>query len=212
MRVSFDVWKRLGDFLLQVRGALEEGLTCVVGPNGSGKTTLMKILAGLLRPDGGSVSYQGVSSRAYLGDIYVPPDAKAIDVVLAGRTRHGRRPVGPGDLEAARRYAELMGLGGLLDRPWRTLSGGQRQRALLAAALATEADLLLIDEGLEHLHGDARLEAMRRLEEAARGRIVAISTHHLEAVRCCHTALHMREGRIAYLGPPEGLRLEPPTC
>jgi hypothetical protein len=94
MYVRFDVVKRLGDFTLEVSGELREGLTCVVGPNGSGKTTLLKILAGLLKPDKGAVEYVGVEARTYVGELYVPPDAVALEVALAGRSRFSSLPIG----------------------------------------------------------------------------------------------------------------------
>ncbi|MGC9130366.1 MAG: metal ABC transporter ATP-binding protein [Pyrobaculum sp.] len=201
MYVEFNVVKRLGDFQLAAKGRVEEGVTCVVGPNGSGKTTLMKILAGLLKPDSGRVEYVGVSSRVYVGDFYTPPEATGLDVVLAGRTRFGRRPVGREDVEKAARYAELLEAADLLKRRISTLSGGQRQRLVIAAALASEADLLLLDEPLSNLHGDWRGRVMEVLRGLSRGRLVVVSTHHGDVLSCCHYVLQMENGVVAWLGP-----------
>lgn len=201
MYVEFDVVRRLGEFQLAAKGRIEEGVTCVVGPNGSGKTTLMKILAGLLKPDSGRVEYVGVSSRIYVGDFYTPPEATGLDVVLAGRTRFGRRPVGREDVEKAAKYAELLEAADLLKRRVSTLSGGQRQRLVIAAALASEADLLLLDEPLSNLHGDWRGRVMEVLSGLSKGRLVVISTHHGDVLRCCHYALQMENGVLTWLGP-----------
>ncbi|AET32530.1 ABC transporter, ATP-binding protein [Pyrobaculum ferrireducens] len=199
--MEFNVVKRLGDFQLAAKGRVEEGVTCVVGPNGSGKTTLMKILAGLLKPDSGRVEYVGVSSRVYVGDFYTPPEATGLDVVLAGRTRFGRRPVGREDVEKAAEYAELLEAADLLKRRISTLSGGQRQRLVIAAALASEADLLLLDEPLSNLHGDWRGRVMEVLRGLSRGRLVVVSTHHGDVLSCCHYVLQMENGVVTWLGP-----------
>lgn len=200
MYVEFDVEKRLGDFLLRAAGKLEPGVTCVVGPNGSGKTTLLKILAGLLKPDGGWVKYGGVSSRVYVGDLYVPPDAPAGEVVLSGRSRFSPRPVEREDVEAARRYMEALGVLGLAGRRWSTLSGGERQRFVIAAALASEADLLLLDEPFSNLYGDWRGRVMRVLESYASRRIVVVTTHHMDVLGCCQWVYALRDGAVVWSG------------
>jgi ABC-type cobalamin/Fe3+-siderophores transport system ATPase subunit len=203
MYVRFDVVKKLGDFTLEASGELREGLTCVVGPNGSGKTTLLKILAGLLKPDRGAVEYVGVGVKTYVGELYVPPDATALEVALAGRSRFSSLPVGKKDEEAARRYMRLLEVEDFAERRWRTLSGGQRQRVVIAAALAAEADLLLLDEPLANLHGDWRGRVMKTLTDYATGRIVVVTTHHGDVLKCCRALIALREGRVAWRGDPQ---------
>jgi len=203
MYVRFDVVKKLGDFTLEASGELREGLTCVVGPNGSGKTTLLKILAGLLKPDMGVVEYVGVGVRTYVGELYVPPDATALEVALAGRSRFSSLPVGKKDEEAARRHMRLLEVEDFAERRWRTLSGGQRQRVVIAAALASEADLLLLDEPLANLHGDWRGRVMKTLTDYATGRIVVVTTHHGDVLKCCRALIALREGRVAWRGDPQ---------
>ena len=203
MYVRFDIVKKLGEFTLEASGELREGLTCVVGPNGSGKTTLLKILAGLLKPDRGAVEYVGVGVRTYVGELYVPPDATALEVALAGRSRFSSLPVGKKDEEAARRYMRLLEVEDFAERRWRTLSGGQRQRVVIAAALASEADLLLLDEPLANLHGDWRGRVMKTLTDYATGRIVVVTTHHGDVLKCCRALIALREGRVAWRGDPQ---------
>ncbi|MFN7105235.1 MAG: ATP-binding cassette domain-containing protein [Pyrobaculum sp.] len=200
MSVEFRVVKMLASFRLEAEGELKRGVNCIVGPNGSGKTTLMKILAGLLKPDGGEVRYVGVRSRVYIGDFYVPPDAWGLDVVLAGRARFSSRPVGRLDVEKAREYAELLGAVEYLGRRWHTLSGGQRQKLVIAAGLASEADLLLLDEPLEGLHPRWRGEVVQVLKNV--GRVVAISVHHWDVLDCCDYVVVIEDGGVKWRGPP----------
>jgi ABC-type cobalamin/Fe3+-siderophores transport system ATPase subunit len=109
-----------------------------------------------------------------------------LEVALAGRSRFSSLPIGKRDEEAAVEYMRLLEVGDLAERRWRTLSGGQRQRVVIAAALASEADLLLLDEPLANLHGDWRSRVMKILADyAAAGRIVAVTTHHGDVLRCC---------------------------
>jgi len=129
----------------------------VVGPNGGGKTTLLKLILGLLSPWRGSVRIFGdspVASRKRIG--YMPqyprldPDfpVTVMDVVLMGRLGRGpragfyRRP----DREAAERALEEVRCGHHRDRPFSALSSGLRQRVLIARALVSDPELLLLDE------------------------------------------------------------------
>lgn len=147
----------LEDVSLQVAAG---EFVALIGPNGSGKTTLVKAILGLVTPSTGTVRLFGQSPKHLDGGWqrvgYVPQTAhidprfpiRVFDVALMGR--YGkvgliRRP-GPGDREAAWRALERVGIADLAGRPIGRLSGGQRQRALVARALATEPELLLLDE------------------------------------------------------------------
>jgi len=132
----------------------------LIGPNGSGKTTLVKAILGLVTPAAGAVRLFGKPPQQLNGEWkrvgYVPQIAqldprfpiRVFDVVLMGRYGHLgliRRP-GSGDRKAAWRALEQVGMNDLAQRPIGRLSGGQRQRVLVARALATEPELLLLDE------------------------------------------------------------------
>ena len=132
----------------------------VIGPNGSGKTTLIKTILGLVEPAEGTVRLFGKApgelGREWGKVGYVPQLAqidphfpiRVFDAVLMGR--YGQmglihRP-GSRDKDAARRALERVGLADLARRQIGRLSGGQRQRVLIARALATEPELLILDE------------------------------------------------------------------
>lgn len=139
----------------------------VVGPNGSGKTTLLRLVLGLLEPDRGRVRVLGGTPdeiRHRVG--YVPQFARfrhdfplsVEQMVLMGRLGPG---IGLGgwrrqDRAAARRAMDELEIGDLAQRPIATLSGGQLQRALIARALTSEPEVLLLDEPTANV--DFRLE------------------------------------------------------
>jgi ABC-type Mn2+/Zn2+ transport system ATPase subunit len=164
--------------------------TALVGPNGSGKSTLLNLLAGLVRPTSGRIDVAPGTRIAFVAQQqhqhpWMP--LSVTDVLRMGR--YGERGL-LGRLRSADRRAiadaaERMDVGGLRKRPYGELSGGQRQRVLVAQALATDPDLLLLDEpitGLDLVSQDRILQIIG--EETAAGTTVVLSTHHLgEAAR-----------------------------
>lgn len=131
----------------------------IIGPNGGGKTTLLKIVLGLLRPDTGQVRIFGepvevASARSSIG--YVPQGhavqnfpASVEEVVWCGRsTRMGSLLSRPSraDREAVDRAMEAAGIFGVRKRLVSDLSGGERQRVGIARALASEPEVLILDE------------------------------------------------------------------
>jgi iron complex transport system ATP-binding protein len=122
----------------------------IIGPNGSGKTTLLKLMAGLLRPERGSVTLDGrplgtfdrrdIARRMSVvpQDTHPAFDYQALEIVLMGRYAHlGPFELeGPADVAAARRAMTATGTVALQDRAFASLSGGEKQRVVIASALA----------------------------------------------------------------------------
>lgn len=184
---------------------------CVVGPNGGGKTTLLKLMLGLLRPKRGMVrmlEVNPVAARNRVG--YMPQHAtldssfpvNALEVVLMGRLRKTRSfgPYGAEDKAVARKMLLEVGLEDLASHSFATLSGGQRQRVLIARALASEPQVLLLDEptasldvGVEHEFYDL----LRHLNEHERMTIVVVShdlsfvSSHVRTVICVERTVHV---------------------
>jgi zinc transport system ATP-binding protein len=162
----------------------------VIGPNGGGKTTLVKLIVGLLTPTEGQIRIFGlppVKARPRIG--YMPQHAmmdprfpvRAIDVVLMGRLGSGRRFGGYNRQDRAAAVASLAKVG-LEDqgmRPFSDLSGGQRQRVLLARALVTEPDLLLLDEPAAGLDHKVEQDFFELLQELNRQLTIVLVTHDL---------------------------------
>ena len=147
----------------------------LLGPNGGGKTTLLRLLLGQLTPRTGSIEVLGgppTKTRRKVG--YVPQHASidssvpasVEDVVLLGRlTKSSWGPRYPQrDLDLALAALEETHTADLAGRAWRTLSGGQRQRVLIARALASQADLLLLDEPTTGIDIHREKELLRLLE------------------------------------------------
>ena len=195
-------------------------VVAIVGPNGAGKSTLLRVLAGLLRPTSGSVRIDGVDiatlGRAELARrIAVVPQIfdtlfpfSVREVVGLGRTaRLGMfGGASPADAAAVERAIADLDLAELASRRIDRLSGGERQRAVLAMALAQEADVLLLDEPTVHLdpaHQVAMLRLVRELA-CARGLAVATVLHDLNLAASMATRLVViADGRVVCDGAPE---------
>ncbi|KAB1198412.1 MULTISPECIES: metal ABC transporter ATP-binding protein [Haloferax] len=167
----------------------------VVGPNGSGKSTLMKLMLGLLRPDEGTAAIFGEPSHVFddgarIG--YVAQHASAskeMPITVREVVRMGRFPhVGFGRLSAEDNRIvddalETVGMTAFANRRVTKLSGGQRQRAFIARALASEADLLVLDEptvGVDAESVEAFYDLLASLNES--GITILLIEHDLSAV------------------------------
>jgi zinc transport system ATP-binding protein len=181
----------------------------IIGPNGGGKTTLVKILLGLLRPSSGDVRWRLAGRRGSLG--YVPQFAtfdrtfplRVFEVVLMGRL--GRRGLlrryTDQDHEAARSALERLGLRGLERTPIAELSGGQVQRVLIARALASEPEILFLDEPTASVDLESRGGLREVLLELNQRIPIVIITHDLGSlpetvknVACLNRQLYYHPG------------------
>lgn len=206
------------DFLGPISLAVAGGeCWAIVGPNGAGKSTLLRLMAGLHTPHAGEVEISGellrrVSSRRRAQRVAFLPqrtpadvDFCVRDVVLLGRYPH--RSLGLFDSAEDYRVAErTMALTETLayaDRPIATLSGGEAQRVHLAAALAQEPRILLLDEPTASLDLQHQLAIFRILHQRARydGLGVVVVTHdvNLAAQFCTHVLL-LNDGRAVAQG------------
>jgi zinc transport system ATP-binding protein len=170
---------------------IQEGeFVSVVGPNGGGKSTLLKLVLGLLHPSHGRVRVFGQApekARPRIG--YMPQHAHhdprfpatVAEVVRMGRLKR-LFPLGPfrrGDRVQALRALGRVGLADLAGRAFSDLSGGQRQRVLIARALASDPDLLLLDEPTSHIDAGAANEFYELMERLNRDHTIVIVSHDI---------------------------------
>ncbi|MCC6167670.1 MAG: metal ABC transporter ATP-binding protein [Caldilineaceae bacterium] len=185
----------------------------VVGPNGAGKSTLFNVVAGILKPQQGSVRVYGSGPRGHICVGYVPQrnridwrfPVSVADVVMMGRVgKIGllRRP-GRADWQQVEAALSQVEMSALARRQIGELSGGQQQRVFLARALAQEAELLLLDEplaGLDMPSQDAILRLLARMR--GRGMTVLIATHDLNQAADLFGKMILLNRRVIAYGPP----------
>jgi iron complex transport system ATP-binding protein len=185
----------------------------ILGPNGVGKTTLLLALLGLLRPVSGTVRVNGTPvcdlPSAVRGRFatYLPqgverlPAFRVFDVVAGGRYPHVPpfRPLSDGDRAIVAGALERCGIAALAERPVTELSGGERQKTLLAAAIAQDAELFMLDEPDTALDPAHQIELVRMLRSLRdEGRALVIVSHDLLLPAALGgRVIALRDGRIA---------------
>ena len=189
------VARSIGEFELDVAFTVESGLSVLFGPSGAGKSLTLALIAGLIRPDTGTIAIHGdvvtdCSRRIHVStqerrigmvfqDGLLLPHRSVLDnVALAVRQGGGRRE----RRAIARSWLERVGAEGLADRRPGSLSGGQRQRAALARGLAGEPALVLLDEPLSALDSAVRAELRQLIREVivSSGVPAVLVTHDAE--------------------------------
>ena len=191
----------------------------VRGPNGAGKSTFLRLLLGEehLAP-GGRITRLDLGPSADVRDVrarvgIVSPDLQArhrgdatgLDVALSGFEGSIGLGVEPtaGQREAAHAWLDAVGAAHLATRSIHSISYGELRRILFARALATDPDVLLLDEPFSGLEPRARAEAMDLVERLCRGgRSVVLVTHHDdEVLPGISFELRLRDGRVERAGP-----------
>lgn len=180
----------------------------LVGPNGAGKSTLLKTIAGLLPIRSGRLLIYGLPVGACHHRVAYLPQRGEIDwrfpislrrLVMTGRYVHlgWLRQPSAYDWQIVDRVIERLGLSDLAERQIGQLSGGQQQRALLARALAQEADLILLDEPTAAVDAETQTVISDLIAELSRdGKTLVVATHNLERLESdFDSVLYLREGR-----------------
>jgi len=190
----------------------------LLGPNGSGKTTLLRLLAGLRRPDSGTVRYDHTSlrdlSRRTLArrlavveqDVSAHDNVSVRQVVELGRTPFRGRFDALTDhdqqiVQAALRRANIADK---QHRNWHTLSGGEKQRTQLARALAQQPREILLDEPTNHLDIRHQLELLELLRTMDVTCVIALHDLNLAARYCDHIVI-LDHGQVVAAGTPEAV-------
>lgn len=206
--------------LREVSFSLEKGqFLSVLGPNGVGKSTLFKCVLGLLGSWTGSITLDGDDLRtlsrreaarrlAYIPQINRPAfDYTVLDTVLMGAARQVSAFSQPGkkEIALAMEALERVGAADLAQRHFMHLSGGEQQLALVARALAQQAEILVMDEPTSALDYGNQLRVLQLVRQlAAEGYGVLLSTHNPQhALTFATGVLALSEGKVVALGAPE---------
>jgi NitT/TauT family transport system ATP-binding protein len=206
------------DVLSDVNLDIAQGeFLAVVGASGCGKTTLLRVIAGLVAPTSGSVVIDGAdvknrqivgkSSMVFQADTLLPWRSVAGNIIFGCQIQH--KPI---SRERVEELIDLVGLRGYADYLPKELSGGMRQRVNLARALATDPDILLMDEPFAALDAQTRevmqVELLRVWEQ--RRKTVVFVTHQIDEalfladrviVMAAHPGRIEKEVRVAYPRP-----------
>ncbi|MGD1877939.1 MAG: ATP-binding cassette domain-containing protein [Kiloniellaceae bacterium] len=176
----------------------------VMGPNGAGKSLLLRLIAGLIEPTSGAITYAGRSgdaaARRRIAVVFQRPVLLRRSV--AANLRHALATYGVPRGERARRLDDLLALGRLEDiaeRPARVLSGGEQQRLSMVRALAAEPEMLLLDEPTASLdpQATAAIETLVGQAAAAGVKIVLVTHDRGQAQRLADEILFLHRGSLA---------------
>ncbi len=182
----------------------------IVGPNGTGKTTILKAILGILRPQSGRVTrspgvrFGYVPQRQFIDEVY---PLTVFDVALMGRYpllgAFGRP--GRADKESVIRCLRHVGIADLAQRPYRELSGGQKQRTLIARALASEPQALILDEPTNDMDIGSEYSIMELLAQlnTSDGITIVMVSHLLNVVANYVRSLALIDGGVQLVGKTE---------
>jgi molybdate transport system ATP-binding protein len=217
------VARRIGEFELDVAFTVESGISVLFGPSGAGKSLTLALIAGLIRPDTGTIVINGsvVTDRArrihvstqgrrigmvFQDGVLLPHRSVLDNVALAVRQVSGRRA----RRAVAHSWLERVGADGFADRRPVSLSGGQRQRVALARGLAGDPALVLLDEPLSALDSAVR----RELRDLIRTVIISSGVPAVLVTHDAEEAEELGDVVIAYNdGRVTGRRIvERPVC
>ncbi|HEY5312624.1 MAG TPA: ATP-binding cassette domain-containing protein [Pirellulales bacterium] len=217
--VEFDCRLRYSSgFQVDAAFVSDSPVTVLFGPSGSGKTSILSMIAGLRKPDAGTIRYGQRELFNSSARINLSPEARRVGYVFQERLlfphmnvrqnlHYGaqRRPAAARSFDF-QHLVDVLELGALLDRTPHTLSGGQRQRVALGRALLSGPELLLLDEPLVSIEDalkDRVLEFLERVLAEWQVPTLLVSHDAVEVSRLGHTVVQLATGHIVRPQPPK---------
>lgn len=226
MTLHIALQHRFPGFALDVAFDAPAGVTALFGRSGSGKTTVINAVAGLLRPDSGKVTADGVDLLDTGARLDLPPHRRRIGYVFQDarlfphltvrqNLMYGRWFAPKAEGHDFDRIVDLLGIAPLLPRRPGALSGGERQRVAIGRAILSNPRLLALDEPLAALDAARKAEILpylERLRDELGLPILYVSHSVAEVARLATTLVVMEAGRIVACGPAAALFADPATA
>ncbi len=226
MSISLDLYKRLGDFTLELALDAGDEVLALLGASGCGKSMTLKCIAGIQRPDRGRIEVDGVPLFDSARHIDLSPQKRRTGLMFQNyalfpnmtveqNIRAGaRRDRGSARRQQAAELMERFGLTALANHYPAQLSGGQQQRTALARLLVSGPDVLLLDEPFSALDSHLRFRMERELREVVRqfGKTVVLVSHDRDEVfRLSDRIAVMSNGRVECCGARDEVFAHPGT-
>lgn len=203
------VKKKLADFTLDIQFSVANKILVLLGPSGAGKTTILRAIAGLLRPDEGTIAHGERILFSSAAKTFVPPQLRRVSYMfqefalfphmdVKTNIWYGVKKNNKAANELYERLIELLHIEHLTTRYIANLSGGEKQRVALARALMAEPEILLLDEPLSALDSDTRLELqeeLKRIQGLWNIPFVLVTHDRAEAKALGDKFLFMEKGR-----------------
>lgn len=188
---------------------------CIIGPNGSGKSTLIKTIAGIVNPESGSLSLDGINLREITRNEiakkigYVPQDfhyltsSTVLETVILGRKPYVQWSLSEKDLNQVEYAMNLLDISPMAEKILTEISGGERQRVFIARAIAQEPDFFLFDEptsALDIRHQIEVFSLIRKLSGSG-SHSVLVAVHDLNfAYHFADRVILLNNGKIVSVG------------
>ncbi|MEG3618010.1 molybdenum ABC transporter ATP-binding protein [Magnetovibrio sp. PR-2] len=218
--LSVHVQHRQGTFEIKAAFTAEPGITTLFGKSGAGKSSLISMIAGLTRPDYGTIRLGERTLFDSDTQVHMPPEDRQVGYVFQDarlfphmsvlrNLRYGWGRIAPENrTDQFHKVVELLGLSSLLNRNPVHLSGGEKQRVAIGRALLSNPDILLMDEPLASLDAARKSEILPYIETLAQDfalPVVYVSHAIEEVVRLTNSLVLMSNGATLAQGPVEDL-------
>ena len=195
---------------------------CIIGHTGSGKSTLIQLIDGLLKPDSGTIYFDGKDIfdgdyplnklRGKVGLVFQYPEYQLFEASVIEDVKFGPRNIGMGSLDtdvASYEALKMVGIGDeLLDVSPLELSGGEKRRVAIAGILAMKPEVLILDEptaGLDTKGKNEILELVQRLNREKNITVILVSHNMDDAAKYADRVVVMADGRIRRTGTPKAV-------
>lgn len=198
------IQKQLPHFQISVDFTVRHEIIALFGPSGSGKTTILNAIAGLTKPDSGLIRlHERVLYEA--GKIHLPVQQRKVGYLFQDYALFPHKTVwnniiyGCASHDFAKSLMKKLGIEHLQNTYPSQISGGEKQRVALVRALATQPDVLLLDEPFSALDEHTRLRAheeLLRIQQLWNIPIILVTHQHAEVEKLAHTIYYMEKGAI----------------